>query len=56
MPGELIAIVTRVPLLIGEGIPLFGATPRDILLKDVATREYPRGLVQSEYEVLRGES
>lgn len=45
-------IVTRVPVLIGEGIPLFGPTPRDILLKHVATRQYASGLVQSEYEVL----
>jgi dihydrofolate reductase len=45
-------IVTRVPVLIGEGIPLFGPTPRDILLRHVATRQYASGLVQSEYEVL----
>ena len=45
-------IVTRVPVLIGRGIPLFGATPRDIPLKHVATRTYASGLVQSEYEVV----
>ena len=44
-------IVTRVPVLIGSGIPLFGAVPRDVLLKHVATRTYESGLVQSEYEV-----
>jgi dihydrofolate reductase len=44
-------IITRVPVLIGSGIPLFGATPRDIALKHVATRQYASGLVQSEYEV-----
>jgi dihydrofolate reductase len=44
-------IITRVPVLIGEGIPLFGAIPRDIRLRHVATRQYPSGLVQSEYEV-----
>jgi dihydrofolate reductase len=44
-------IITRVPVLIGEGIPLFGALPRDIRLRHVATRHYPSGLVQSEYEV-----
>jgi dihydrofolate reductase len=43
-------IVTRVPVLIGTGIPLFGATPRDIALKHVATRQYASGLVQSEYD------
>lgn len=44
-------VITRVPVLIGAGIPLFGATPRDIRLKHLATRHYPSGLVQSEYEV-----
>ncbi|WP_180539890.1 dihydrofolate reductase family protein [Nevskia soli] len=44
-------IITRVPVLIGSGIPLFGALPHDILLKHVATRQYTGGLVQSEYTV-----
>jgi dihydrofolate reductase len=44
-------VITRVPVLIGSGIPLFGATPRDISLKHIATRQYASGLVQSEYVV-----
>ena len=44
-------IITRVPVLIGEGIPLFGAVPRDVHLRHVATRHYASGLVQSEYQV-----
>ena len=44
--------ITRVPVLIGAGIPLFGALDRDIALKHVATRHYRSGLVQSEYVVL----
>jgi dihydrofolate reductase len=44
-------VITRVPILIGEGIPLFGPVPRDISLRHVATRCYSGGLVQSEYEV-----
>ena len=44
-------IITRVPVLIGEGIPLFGTVPRDITLRHVATRQYASGLVQSEYVV-----
>jgi dihydrofolate reductase len=44
-------IITRVPVLIGEGIPLFGSVPRDVRLRHVTTRHYPSGLVQSEYEV-----
>jgi len=44
-------IITRVPVLIGEGVPLFGTLPHDIRLRHVATRHYPSGLVQSEYHV-----
>ena len=44
-------IITRVPVLIGDGIPLFGTLPRDMRLRHVATRHYPSGLVQSEYQV-----
>jgi dihydrofolate reductase len=44
-------IITRIPVLIGAGIPLFGVTQRDIALKHVATRQYASGLVQSEYTV-----
>jgi dihydrofolate reductase len=42
-------IITRVPVLIGTGIPLFGPLERDIILKHVGTRQYASGLVQSEY-------
>jgi len=44
-------IITRVPVLIGDGIPLFGALPRDVRLHHVATKHYPSGLVKSEYHV-----
>ena len=44
-------IVTRVPVLIGAGIPLFGPVSRDVTLTHVATRQYASGLVQSEYVV-----
>jgi dihydrofolate reductase len=45
--------ITRVPVLIGSGIPLFGALPDDIVLKHIATRPYASGLVQSEYVVAK---
>jgi dihydrofolate reductase len=44
-------IITRVPVLIGTGIPLFGPLTRDIELRHIATRQYQSGLVQSEYHV-----
>ncbi len=43
--------ITRVPVLLGAGIPLFGVTGRDILLKHITTRHYESGLVQSEYTI-----
>jgi len=46
-------VITRVPVLIGEGVPLFGSLPRDVRLRHVATRSFPSGLVQSEYTVVR---
>jgi dihydrofolate reductase len=44
-------IITRVPVLIGRGIPLFGRLDRDIHLQPVMTRQYASGLVQTEYVV-----
>jgi dihydrofolate reductase len=44
-------IITRVPVLIGEGVPLFGNLAHDIQLRHVATRQYPSGLVSSEYHI-----
>ena len=44
-------IITRVPVLIGDGIPLFGNLPHDVRLHHIATRHFPSGLVQSEYQV-----
>ena len=44
-------IITRIPVLLGSGITLFGTMPQHIRLEHVATRSYPSGLVQSEYLV-----
>jgi dihydrofolate reductase len=44
-------IITRVPVLIGDGVPLFGTLPHDVKLRHIATRQFPSGLVQSEYQV-----
>jgi len=45
-------VITRIPVLLGSGIPLFGELETDIRLKPVATRQYSSGLVQSEYVVV----
>ena len=44
-------VVTRVPVLVGDGIPLFGALPHDVHLRHVSTTAYPSGLVKSEYDI-----
>jgi dihydrofolate reductase len=45
--------ITRIPVLLGSGIPLFGSLTKDINLKHAWTRSFPSGLVQSEYEIAR---
>lgn len=42
-------IITRVPVLIGEGLPLFGQVKRDLEFRHVETRAFPSGMVQSHY-------
>lgn len=44
-------VITRVPVLVGEGISLFGTLDSDVRLEHVVTRELRGGAVQSEYEV-----
>ncbi|MGH9438705.1 MAG: dihydrofolate reductase family protein [Terriglobia bacterium] len=44
-------IITRVPVLIGAGVPLFGPLQGDVILKHIETRQYASGLVRSAYEI-----
>ncbi len=44
-------VITRVPVLIGEGVPLFGPLAGDVCLRHIATQQYQSGLVQSEYHI-----
>lgn len=44
--------ITRIPVLIGEGIALFGTVAHDIKLQHLSTRAFESGLVQSKYKVL----
>src|SRR5215212_2848090 len=43
--------ITRVPILIGTGIPLFGPLSHDVRLTHIATRQFDNGFVQSKYRV-----
>jgi dihydrofolate reductase len=44
-------VITRIPILLGSGIPLFGPIEKDIRFEHVLTRWYPSGMVQSEYSL-----
>src|SRR5215211_4920064 len=41
--------ITRVPILIGTGVPLFGPLGHDVRLTHIATRQFENGYVQSKY-------
>ncbi|MFN2193388.1 MAG: dihydrofolate reductase family protein [Candidatus Promineifilaceae bacterium] len=43
--------ITTIPILIGEGIPLFGPLAGDVQLKLVKSQSYASGFVQSIYEI-----
>lgn len=45
-------IITRVPVVLGRGRPLFGAIGHDVPLRHITSRAFESGLVQSEYEVV----
>ncbi|MCU7647283.1 dihydrofolate reductase family protein [Pseudomonas piscis] len=47
--GEM--VLTRVPVLIGSGRPLFGPLEQDLRLHCLDTRQYANGLVSSRYRV-----
>ena len=44
-------VITTVPVLLGEGRPLFGPTNAEISLTHSSTKAFPSGLVQSKYTV-----
>jgi len=43
-------IITRVPLLIGNGIPLFGELNQDIAFEHIKTNIFSSGLIKSHYK------
>lgn len=45
-------ILTRVPVLLGRGKPLFGALSANVPLKHIETRCFQSGMVQSRYEIV----
>lgn len=43
--------ITKIPVLLGDGISLFGKTEHDIKLKHIETKSYASGFVKSTYNV-----
>jgi len=43
--------ITRVPIVIGGGIPLFGPLEKDYVLKHITTQSFDNGFVQSRYAI-----
>jgi dihydrofolate reductase len=46
-------VISRIPVLIGDGISLFGSLDADLMLEHLDTKAFPSGLVQSLYRVKR---
>ena len=44
--------ITRIPVLLGAGISLFGPVPHDIHFQHMWTKSYRSGMVQSEYALI----
>jgi len=46
-------VITRIPILLGDGTPLFGLLASDVELRHLGTAAFPSGFVQSRYETVR---
>ena len=44
--------VTQIPVLLGDGIPLFGSIGRELLLRLIASEAFENGFVQNRYQVV----
>lgn len=45
-------VLTRIPILLGEGLPLFGELAKDTKLAHLKTTAYASGFVQSHYSTI----
>jgi dihydrofolate reductase len=46
-------VITRIPVLLGEGLPLFGELPGDMVWDHTGTEAFENGLVKSGYRRCR---
>ena len=44
--------ITRIPVLLGQGISLFGSDGTELQLRLLSTREFDNGFVQVKYQVV----
>jgi dihydrofolate reductase len=44
--------ITIIPILLGEGLPLFGKLEKDVMLELVASKSFENGFVQNKYKLL----
>lgn len=44
--------ITTIPILIGEGLPLFGALEKDVKLELLKSQSFKNGFVQNKYKVV----
>ena len=45
--------ITTIPIILGEGIPLFNGPKNDIFLKHIKTTSFDFGFVQTTYKVIK---
>jgi dihydrofolate reductase len=46
--------ITTIPILLGEGLPLFGKLEKDVRLELVKSQSFKNGFVQNKYTILWG--
>ncbi len=46
--------ITIIPILIGDGLPLFGSLEKDVKLELIKSQSFKNGFVQNRYKVMPG--
>ena len=46
--------ITTIPILIGDGLPLFGSLEKDVKLELIKSQSFKNGFVQNRYKVMPG--